>query len=222
MKAQLRLAGGRRKLGRNGSRSDIPREGVDPPEYLRDRRPPSPRLRSRTRGRHHLHRQREHQPHAHEPARAAFSQLPATPDAWPRRRQQNSTRVAPHGVSSAPQSSPAVPTFRLRPVTTSPQRFGTRTMHIRNQLAIRSPLLFCCRFTFSAPWPYGNHPHFTLPPPFTPDLRRRPWYNILSSVSLRLRERADACWPVPVLQRAQGVPACLVWASSGTETRSSV
>ena len=46
--------------------------------------------------------------------------------------------------------------------------------------------------------------------------------SFLSSVSLRLRERADACWPVPALQRAQGVPACLVWASSGTETRSSV
>ena len=38
MKAQLRLAGGRRKLGRNGLRSDIPRECVDPPEYLRDLR----------------------------------------------------------------------------------------------------------------------------------------------------------------------------------------
>ena len=46
MKAQLRLAGGRRKLGRNGFSSDRPRECVDPPEYLRDlrdllRRPPS-------------------------------------------------------------------------------------------------------------------------------------------------------------------------------------
>ena len=38
MKAQPRLAGGRRKLGRNGSSSDIPRECVDPPEYLRDLR----------------------------------------------------------------------------------------------------------------------------------------------------------------------------------------
>ena len=38
MKAQLRLAGGRRKLGRNGFSSDIPRECVDPPEYLRDLR----------------------------------------------------------------------------------------------------------------------------------------------------------------------------------------
>ena len=38
MKAQLRLAGGRRKLGRNGFGSDIPRECVDPPEYLRDLR----------------------------------------------------------------------------------------------------------------------------------------------------------------------------------------
>ena len=35
MKAQLRLAGGRRKLGRNGFSSDRPRECVDPPEYLR-------------------------------------------------------------------------------------------------------------------------------------------------------------------------------------------
>ena len=32
------LAGGRRKLGRNGFSSDIPRECVDPPEYLRDLR----------------------------------------------------------------------------------------------------------------------------------------------------------------------------------------
>ena len=38
MKAQLRLAGGRRKLGRNGFSSDRPRECVDPPEYLRDLR----------------------------------------------------------------------------------------------------------------------------------------------------------------------------------------
>ena len=38
MKAQLRLAGGRRKLGRNGFSSDIPRECADPPEYLRDLR----------------------------------------------------------------------------------------------------------------------------------------------------------------------------------------
>ena len=38
MKAQLRLAGGRRKLGRNGFRSDLPRECVDPPEYLRNLR----------------------------------------------------------------------------------------------------------------------------------------------------------------------------------------
>ena len=38
MKAQPRLAGGRRKLGRNGFSSDIPRECVDPPEYLRDLR----------------------------------------------------------------------------------------------------------------------------------------------------------------------------------------
>ena len=38
MKAQLRLAGDRRKLGRNGLTSDIPRECVDPPEYLRDLR----------------------------------------------------------------------------------------------------------------------------------------------------------------------------------------
>ena len=38
MKAQLRLAGGRRKLGRNGLTSDIPRECADPPEYLRDLR----------------------------------------------------------------------------------------------------------------------------------------------------------------------------------------
>ena len=38
MKAQLRLAGGRRKLGRNGFRSDIRRECADPPEYLRDLR----------------------------------------------------------------------------------------------------------------------------------------------------------------------------------------
>ena len=38
MKAQLRLVGGRRKLGRNGLTSDIPREGADPPEYLRDLR----------------------------------------------------------------------------------------------------------------------------------------------------------------------------------------
>ena len=38
MKAQLRLAGGRRKLGRNGFSSDKPRECVDPPEYLRDPR----------------------------------------------------------------------------------------------------------------------------------------------------------------------------------------
>ena len=38
MKAQPRLAGGRRKLGRNGFRSDIPRECADPPEYLRDLR----------------------------------------------------------------------------------------------------------------------------------------------------------------------------------------
>ena len=37
-KAQLRLAGGRRKLGRNGISSDRPRECVDPPEYLRDLR----------------------------------------------------------------------------------------------------------------------------------------------------------------------------------------
>ena len=43
MKAQLRLAGGRRKLGRNGFSSDRPRECVDPPEYLRD-------LRDLTRG----------------------------------------------------------------------------------------------------------------------------------------------------------------------------
>ena len=35
MNSQLRLAGGRRKLGRNGFRSDIPRECVDPLEYLR-------------------------------------------------------------------------------------------------------------------------------------------------------------------------------------------
>ena len=38
MKAQLRLAGDRRKLGRNGLSSDRPRECVDPPEYLRDLR----------------------------------------------------------------------------------------------------------------------------------------------------------------------------------------
>ena len=38
MKAQLRLAGDRRKLGRNGFSSDIPREYVDPPENLRDLR----------------------------------------------------------------------------------------------------------------------------------------------------------------------------------------
>ena len=38
MKAQLRRAGGRRKLGRNGLSSDRPRECVDPPEYLRDLR----------------------------------------------------------------------------------------------------------------------------------------------------------------------------------------
>ena len=38
MKAQLRLAGGRRKLGRNGFSSDRPRECVDPPENLRDLR----------------------------------------------------------------------------------------------------------------------------------------------------------------------------------------
>ena len=38
MKAQLRLAGDRRKLGRNGLSSDIPRECVDPPENLRDLR----------------------------------------------------------------------------------------------------------------------------------------------------------------------------------------
>ena len=38
MKAQLRLAGDRRKLGRNGLSSDIPRECVDPPENLRNLR----------------------------------------------------------------------------------------------------------------------------------------------------------------------------------------
>ena len=38
MKAQLRLAGDRRKLGRNGLSSDRPRECVDPPENLRDLR----------------------------------------------------------------------------------------------------------------------------------------------------------------------------------------
>ena len=43
MKAQLRLAGGRRKLGRNGLSSDRPRECVDPPEYLRDLRDLRPR-----------------------------------------------------------------------------------------------------------------------------------------------------------------------------------
>ena len=35
---QLRLAGDRRKLGRNGFSSDRPRECVDPPENLRDLR----------------------------------------------------------------------------------------------------------------------------------------------------------------------------------------
>ena len=38
MKAQLRLAGDRRKLGRNGLSSDRPRECVDPPENLRNLR----------------------------------------------------------------------------------------------------------------------------------------------------------------------------------------
>ena len=47
MKAQLRLAGDRRKLGRNGFSSDIPRECVDPPENLRDLRDQSAKLGGR-------------------------------------------------------------------------------------------------------------------------------------------------------------------------------